>query len=159
MRFQGEQVLHAAWSWLHDSGLLDLVCLMLCCLILPASCYAAWTSLNHVLCLFLSSWSCYAVWLCLHDATLLGLSTSCLATSRMFFEHPQFWELQVSSRLVSAARSVTHFWFQVEINAAEVRRPKLQILWWTWLSQTLITFIKQKPTHIYCIASSLRQRA
>ena len=154
MRFQGEQVLHAAWSWLHDSGLLDLVCLMLCCLILPASCYAAWTSLNHVLCLFLSSWSCYAVWLCLHDATLLGLSTSCLATSRIFFEHPQFLELQVFRAWYQQQDQLPISGFKYKF-----MRPKLQILWWTWLSQTLITFIKQKPTQIYCIASSLRQRA
>ena len=158
MRFQGEQVLHAAWSWLHGFGLLDLVCLMLCCLILPASCYAAWTSQSCFVlvfvfmivlcCLALSSWCCAAWPLYIMPCYLANV-----------FWAPKIHGTTSFSRLVSAARSVTHFWFQIEINAAEVRRPKLQILWWTWLSETQITFIKQKPTQIYCIVISLPQRA
>ena len=46
IRFRIEHILHAAWSWLHDAGLLDLVCLMLCCLIFPASRHAVWSSPN-----------------------------------------------------------------------------------------------------------------
>ena len=46
IRFRIKHILHAAWSWLHDAGLLDLVCLMLCCLIFPASRHAVWSFFN-----------------------------------------------------------------------------------------------------------------
>jgi hypothetical protein len=59
-----------------------------------------------------------------------------------------FWEVRI---FVFGTSSVTryHFWFQIEHRAADVRGPKLQILWWNWLSKTRLAFIK-KTTHL-CI--------
>ena len=54
---------YAAWSGLHDASLLGLHCLILSCLIFPASCRTV----------LMSTLSSYASWPCLYDATLLDL--------------------------------------------------------------------------------------
>ena len=70
----------------------------------------------------------------------LVFSTSCLATQRMNFISIGFSIQNYSgstsfSCLASAASLVAIFWFQLEKNAGEVRRPKLQILWRNWWSK------------------------
>ena len=77
MWLQVEQFLYAARSWLHDAGLLDLFCLMLCCLICPASCYAA-------------------IWFDLHSARLLDLPNRMLCFGCSLF-HVMLFDLVIKA--------------------------------------------------------------
>ena len=63
---------YAAWSGLHDASLLGLHCLILSCLIFPASCRTAWCRFIKLRFLTLSWW-CYAAWSSLPHAALLNL--------------------------------------------------------------------------------------